>query len=77
MGLTSTKEMWSYTEADPGERPEDPPYFWGKRKHFLWRTPPPPLSRGQGPVSRKSRLLFGPEIKYSNQNTKNKSAATG
>ena len=28
----------------------------------------------QGPVSRKSRELFGPGIKYSNRNIKNKSA---
>ena len=30
-----------------------------------------------GPVSRKSRKLFGPEIKYSNRNIKNKSAGPG
>ena len=28
-------------------------------------------------VSRKSQLLFGPEIKYSNRNRKNKSAGPG
>ena len=32
---------------------------------------------GQGPVSRKSRQLFGPEIKYSNQNIKNENAGPG
>ena len=32
---------------------------------------------GLGPVSRKSRSLFGPEIKYSNRNIKNKSAGPG
>ena len=31
----------------------------------------------QGPVSRKSRQLFGPEIKYSNRNIKNKRAGPG
>lgn len=31
----------------------------------------------QGPVSRKSRQLFVSEIKYSNQNTMNKSAGPG
>ena len=30
-----------------------------------------------GPVSRKSRQLFGPEIKFSNRNIKNKSADPG
>ena len=30
-----------------------------------------------GPVSRKSRYLYGPEIKYSNRNIKNKSAGPG
>ena len=32
---------------------------------------------GQGPVSRKSRYLYGPEIKCSNRNIKNKSAGPG
>ena len=31
----------------------------------------------QGPVSRKSRYLYGPEIKYSNRKIKNKSAGPG
>ena len=31
----------------------------------------------QGPVSRKSRKLFGPENKYLNRNIKNESASPG
>ena len=71
IGLTAFLEVLLVRDVSTGNHSHAGSWFWNSFLSVCWGNP------GQGPVSRKSRWLYGPEIKYSNRNIKNKSAGPG